>query len=186
VLEIFIGMNCLHFAFSSDTTFSPNFDCSMESSPPYCIVLGEYHDMFKVFSSGPAGSSFQWLTELQIMRHDELAKLVSESRLGSDERPWPLLRDFCTNTAGSPLSRPTHPVQNPPPEPSILPTFANVTNPLMLQAQVQPTRIYSVDLKAKTAIISYPGSREKQTISWTDLLALNPKLLASFLVQSSP
>jgi hypothetical protein len=70
--------------------------------------------------------------------------------------------------------------------PAFLPTFKDIADPSMLTAMIQPSAIHSIDMVKKTAIVSYPRSAEKVTVSLHDVMILNPELLANWLVQRLP
>jgi hypothetical protein len=67
----------------------------------------------------------------------------------------------------------------------ILPSFSELPDPAMLRAPIQPARIYTVDFKAKTAVVSFSGSPEKVTRNLHELIVLNPGLLAKYLTEQN-
>jgi hypothetical protein len=154
--------------------------------PIYRAVIAQYQTHYKVFSATPTGQNYHWFpetdifdnppfsTQIQPFDREHLLQLVDVETMTD---PGPVAN--APPSPPPPLHRPLQPIAR------LLPTFRDITNPAMLQAVVQPDRIHSVDFKKKTAVVSYPTSLEKSTLALPDLMALNPELLAAFLVQSS-
>jgi hypothetical protein len=153
--------------------------------PTYRVPLAQYQNYVKILSATPTGRSYRWFSQTDIASNPTIQNQIQNFRRENLRQliDAETMTDLSVTEKVGPgpclLHRPLQPTVR------ILPTFRDITNPAMLQAIVQPNRIHSVDLKKKTAVVSYPTSLEKSTLSLSDLLALNPELLAAFLVQSS-
>jgi hypothetical protein len=131
----------------------------------------------------PTGSSYRWLPSSDIASDPQVAGGQREAMrhlVDAETMTEPTSIDNIVPYVPQPVTRPVLPIAR------ILPTFRDITNPAMLQAIIQPNKIYSVDVKKRTAVVSYPASLEKSTMAWADLLQLNPEMLAAFLVHNAP
>lgn len=78
-----------------------------------------------------------------------------------------------------------HPIRRVIQHPAFLPTFGDVAHASMLQSQIQPVSVVSVDRNKKTAMVLLGSSTDARSMSWKDVMTLNPQLLAQFLVDTS-
>jgi hypothetical protein len=152
----------------------------------YRTVLARYGDLCRVLTATPDSVTREWVNVATLaslgesvasdLRSPPPVSLVDQSVMTD----IPPLTFWTSRHPSRTKLRPTAPT------PTILPTFRELPDPAMLRAPMQPARIYSVDLKAKTAVVSFSSSPEKVTRSWHDLIVLNPELLATYLVQHAP
>lgn len=140
-------------------------------------IVGQYGDMYKTVSVGAGGLSRTW------MHVSQIPPVVFEQC-----RVTPVIyQDAETNTdsvsesqAGElDLVLPVRPLEF---QQNILSSFKEVPNASVMQALIQPVKIYSIDKIKKTALVSYSCTSERMQMSWKDLIVLNPHLLASELV----
>jgi hypothetical protein len=160
----------------------------MLKSKGLLAVLASYDDKFKVFMATPGREFCEW-------RH--MSEVPSDAHLDFSMSMGPTFAD-----AGSDPRVPSASIvtQQPPtvkaPNPTVqkqvrkveritpfLPNYKDISDPAMLETVIRPSAIHSVDHVRKSAVISFPKSTEKATVSLSDLLSSNPELLANWLVQ---
>jgi hypothetical protein len=146
----------------------------------YRQIVARYGGLCRVVTATPDSVTREWVPEQALASPDEC-------RIGGPVSPPVSLEDRGTMTDSVPFrshARPPRPqMHETEPMNAILPTFRELPDPTMLRAPMQPARIHSVDLKTRTAVVSFSGSPEKVTRSWHDLIVLNPELLATYLVE---
>jgi hypothetical protein len=150
----------------------------------YQIVLAIYGDRYRILTCSSTSRTSSWYHRDIIEQSSELRSVVSSSSSA------PHLVDVSVMT--DPVSDVISPYDHPAPaifrrierpEP-LFPTFAELPDPSILMPQIKPTCIYSIDLKNKTAVVSLSGSSERVLRNLSDLIILNPQLLANYLVMN--